>query len=64
MATSVADNDIASNGGRENLSCHEDPNANRSGTNTKSTKRLSTNAIDEIAEADGKVPASLKSLPR
>ncbi len=64
MAMYVADDDIASNGGGENLSCHEDPNANPPSINSNSSKRLSTDAIDEKAEGEQKVPASLKSPPQ
>ncbi len=62
--TMATNNDVASNGGGEILSCHEDPNANLLCTNTNRSKRLSTDAIDEKAEAERKFPASLKSPPQ
>ena len=55
MATSVVDNDVASNVKEENLSSHEDPNANCPVSKTDNSTRLSKDAIDKKAGAETKV---------
>ncbi len=58
MATSVVDNDVASNVKEENLSSHEDPNANRPVSKTDNSTRLSNDAIDEKTGAETKMQSA------
>mmetsp|Transcript_4393 Transcript_4393/g.9912 ORF Transcript_4393/g.9912 Transcript_4393/m.9912 type:complete len:101 (-) Transcript_4393:992-1294(-) len=69
MATSVADDDVASNAGEENLSSPKDVEANPPVAKTDNSPRVCADALDEkvgatkAPSAEKKVQPSLKSPP-